>query len=80
MDKIIEKMRGTELSNVIINENGSSVSGWYGLNYFEIHTKDDKFIRCTSKEEFLDLYNIMTEMKKCIELSNNLNWGDLNNE
>lgn len=67
MKKTVENEGRVCEENVFISDDhGNTVDGWYGLEYFEIHARE-QFMAISSSEQFLRIYELMTEMKKSIE-------------
>jgi len=45
-----------------------SVYGYYGGSFFEVvENRNYETITCANKEQFLELYNLITEMKKRLD-------------
>lgn len=74
MKRIIENEDKVLMENASFIENNFAVHGYYGLNFFNIvdNKVDGVYITCNNKEEFLNLYNLMTEMEKEIDRLENL--------
>lgn len=52
--------------NIFIHSNNASIYSWYGEDYIEIETDDRNLIHM-SKDKFLELYEMMTTLKKFID-------------
>jgi len=58
------------MENAHFKDGNLDVYGFYGLTDFEIFYEDDCFY--LNKDDFLTLYNLMSEMKKEIDRLENL--------
>lgn len=73
MRRIIENEDKVLMENASFIGDNFAVHGYYGLDFFNIvDNRIDECITCDNKEEFLELYNLMTEMKKEIDRLENL--------
>lgn len=59
--------RPLERNIFIENEDGSSVMSWYGEDYIELHHGAYDETIYLSKESFLEMYELMTVLKKYID-------------
>ena len=65
MKRIIESEDKILMENASFIGDNFAVHGYYGLDFFNIvDNKTNGYITCDGKEEFLKLYDLMTEMKK----------------
>lgn len=71
MEKKFENKDRVLMENAFFTEGNIGVYGWYGLDYFEVGDGNEEFMSL-NRNEFLTLYNLVTEMKKEIDRLENL--------
>lgn len=74
MKRVIENEDKILMEKASFIGDNFAIHGYYGLNFFNIvdNRTDDCIICGNNKEDFLELYNLMTEMKKEIDRLENL--------